>query len=259
MITELPKFDYYYGGQIRRYINQFAQVFSGMVVVTGKNDSGSDTKYIKVPVVYGSTDKVVASLKSENTQNKAIRVPMFSMKIENISIMMDRKTGTNTQTRYTVFPVGGDIKKDLRTVYRLKPLPYNVTFSVTAFTSNSDQMFQLTEQILMLFDPLLQFQVSDAKYDWTKISDAEMVSISLDNNRNPEDDGRLLQSTFSFEVRGYMAPPANIKHDTIQNIRMRIEAIAGTYDTQDYVEDVERPLPVYTEIYNLEDEVIPLR
>lgn len=257
MTTELGKFDYYYGGQIRRYINQFAQVFSGMYVVIGENDKGSETKFVRVPVIYGSADKVVASLKSENTQNKPVRVPMFSMKLEGISIMMDRKSGTNTQIRQTVFPVGGDIKTDLKTLYRSKPLPYNFTFSVTAFTSNSDQMFQLTEQILMLFDPLLQFQTSDARYDWTKIVDAEMTSVNLDNNRSADDDGRILQYSFGFEVRLYMSPPANIKHDTIQSIRMRIEAISGAYDTQEYADDVDRPLPEYTEIYNIEDENIP--
>jgi len=256
-MADTAEFDYYYGAQIRRYIAQFAQVFSGMYVTVGKNDNGSTTNQVKVPVIYGSPDKVVTAIKNENTQNKMVRVPMFSLKLDNIAINMDRKSGTNTEHRQVVFPVGGDIKKDLRTVYRSKPLPYNFTFSVTAYASNSDQMFQLTEQILMLFDPLLQFQTSDSIYDWTKIIDAEMISLNLDDNRNSDTDGRVLMSSFGFEVRLYMSPPANIKNDVIKSIRMRVEAISGSYDTAEYVADVGRPLPEYEELYNLDTETIP--
>jgi T4-like virus Myoviridae tail sheath stabiliser len=257
MTTQYDKFDYYYDAQIRRYTNQFAQVFSGMYVTIGKNDVISDDNFIKVPIVIGSADRVVLAIKSENTQNKLVRVPMFSIKLDSISIDMDRKVGTGTEYRQTVFPVGGDIKTDLRAVYRTKPLPYNFTFSVAAFTSNTDHMNQIIEQILMLFDPLLQFQTSDARYDYTKIVDAQMVSLNLDDNRNSDTDNRVLVTTFGFEVRLYMAPPANIKNNIIKSIRLRVEAIAGAYNTEEYVADSTRPLPEYTEIYNLDNEDIP--
>ena len=247
--------NFYYGGQIKRYLNQFAQVFSGMYVQVGKNDFASATNLVKVPIVIGTPDRVVSAIKAENTQNKLVRLPMFAITLDAISIEMDRKSGTNTQLRQTVFPVGGDIKKDMKVLYRSKPLPYNIKVSVSAFTSNSDQMFQLTEQILMLFDPLLQFQSSDAHFDWTKIVDAEMVSIELENNRSQDTDGRILIYTFGFELRVYMAPPANLKANVIKAIRLRVEAIAGDFQLG---LDGDRPLPEYTEIYNLDtDENIP--
>lgn len=257
MTTQYDKFDYYYDAQIRRYTAQFAQVFSGMYVTIGKNDAVSDDNFIKVPIVIGSADRVVMAIKSENTQNKLVRLPMFSIKLDGISIDMDRKVGTGTEYRQTVFPVGGDIKSDLRAVYRTKPLPYNFLFSVSAYTSNSDQMYQLIEQILMLFDPLLQFQTSDARYDYTKIVDAQMTSLELDNTRNSDTDNRVLVTTFGFEVRLYMAPPANIKNNVIKSIRLRVEAISGSYNTDEYVADGGAPLPEYTEIYNLDSEDIP--
>ena len=110
------EFDYYYGEQIKNYIDQFAQVFSEMYVTVGKNDYNSETNYVRIPIVYGSPDKVVSAIKSENTQNKPLRLPMFSIKLEGINIMLDRKSGTNTEHRKTVMPVGGDIKKDLKVI-----------------------------------------------------------------------------------------------------------------------------------------------
>ena len=253
----VPEHDYYYGAQIRRYIAQFSQVFAGMYVTVGKNKNAGTNRYVRVPIVYGSPDKVVASIKSEHVQNKPPRLPLFSIKLESISINMDRKSGTNTEYRNVVFPAGGDITKDMKTLYRSKPLPYNFTFGVTAYTTNSDQMFQLLEQILMLFDPLLQFQTSDARYDWTKIVDAELTGISIDDNRSADTDGRIMQVSFDFEVRLYMAPPANIKNTVIKDLRLRVEAVAGPYSAKEFIEDIEGDLPPYTEIFNLDDADAP--
>lgn len=251
------EFDYYYGEQIRNYIAQFAQVFSEMYVRVGKNDYKSENNFVRIPIVYGSPDKVVSALKSENTQNKMVRLPMFSIKFDAIGIQMDRMSGTNTQIRTPFLPFGGDIKEDIKVIYRMKPIPYNITFSVAAYTSNTDQMLQVMEQILMLFDPMLQFQTSDSQFDWTKIVDAELTGVDLTDNRSPENDGRIIVSTYTFDVRAYLAPPANIKKNAIQSIKMRIESIASSLNPRDYVADVGRPEPKYETIFDLDSQDIP--
>lgn len=251
------EFDYYYGEQIKIYISQFAQVFAEMYVRGGSNPLNKSNNYIRIPIIYGSPDKVVAAIKNENTQNKLVRVPLFSIKLESISIMLDRKSGTNTEYRKTVLPLGGDIKTDLKVLQRTKALPYNLTFSVAAYTSNSDQMFQIIEQILILFDPFLQFQTSDSYGDWTKIQDAELTSVNLDDNRSPENDGRILMTTFTFDVRAYMAPPANIKKNAITSIRLRIDALNGSQNIQDVAHDTGRPTPEYKVIYDIDSSNIP--
>lgn len=251
------EFDYYYGDQIKGYLAQFAQVFSEMYVTGGKNDNKSANNFIRIPIVYGSPDKVVSAIKSENTQNKVVRLPTFSIVMDGISIMMDRKSGTNTEHRKTVLPVGGDIKTDLKVIHRTKPLPYNIAVSVTAYTSNTSQMFQIMEQILILFDPLLQFQTSDNYGDWGKIVDAELTAVDMNDNRSAENDGRILMTTFGFDLRVYMAPPANIKKNAITAIRLRVDTVAAKYNTGEYVKDVDRPTPEYVVIYDIDNENIP--
>lgn len=251
------EFDYYYGEQIKNYIAQFAEVFSEMYVRSGKNDFNSENNYIRIPIMYGSPDKVVAAIKSENTQNKMVRVPMFSIKFDGIGLQMDRMTGTNTEFRQTVLPLGGDIKTDLKVIHRMRPLTYNIEFSVSAYTSNSDQMFQIMEQILLLFDPMLQFQTSDKAKDWTKIIDAELTGVTLDDNRSPENDGRVLVSTYNFEVRGYLSAPANIKKNAIKSIMMRIDTVASEANVIKVAADVDRPEPEYERIFDLDASKIP--
>lgn len=251
------EFDYYYGEQLRNYIAQFAQVFSEMYVTVGKNDLNSASNYIRIPIVYGSQDKVVAAIKSENTQNKAVRVPVFSIKLDGIEIMVDRKVGTNTELRSSILPRGGDIKSDLKVVYKLKPIPYNLKMSVTSYASNTNQMLQIVEQILLLFDPMLQFQTGDSYGDWTKIVDAELISVNIDDGRTADTDGRIVQWTFGFDVRAYLSPPADIKSNAIKSIKLRIDAIAASQNTKEVASDVDRPEPAYTTIYDLESETIP--
>lgn len=251
------EYNYYYGEQIKNYIAQFAQVFSEMYVTIGKNDYNNENRYVRIPIMYGSQDKVVAAIKSENTQNKPIRLPAFSIVLDDISIMMERMSGTNTQVRQSFLPVGGDIRKDVKVIQRLKPLPYNLGLKVTAYTSNTDQMFQIIEQILLLFDPMLQFQTSDSYFDWAKIIDSELTAFSIDNNRSAEDDGRIVICTFGFDVRAYMSPPANLKDNAINSIRLRIDTVAAKLNTEEYAKDVDREHPEYTIVYDLDKANIP--
>ena len=249
--------DYYYGEQLKTVTNQFAQIFSEMYVTSGKNDYNSENNFIRIPIYYGSPDKVVTAIKNENTQNKMLRVPMFTITLDGLAIDLDRKSGTNTIHRKTIMPLGGDIKKDAKVLYRMKPLPYTFTFNVVAMASNTNQMFQITDQILMLFDPLLSFQTSDSYYDWTKILDAELTACDLTNNRSPDTDGRILQTTFTFDVRGYMSSPANLRDNVIQKIMLRIETMKTTGNIPKRLNDVTRTEPEYKVIFDAENEYIP--
>lgn len=215
------EFRYYYGSQIKNYISQFSQVFSEMYVTTGKNDRERDNDYIRIPIVYGAMDKVVSAIKAGHTQNKPLRLPMFSIKLTNIALAIDRKSGTNTEFSKSVIPLGGDPIKDVKVLKRAKPLPYILTMNLTAYVSNTDHLFQIIEQIALLFDPTFQFQTSDVYCDWTKIIDATLTQINIDD-RQIDTDGRVSLATFTFDVLGYMSLPATLKDESIKSIRIRI-------------------------------------
>ena len=58
--------DYFYDGQIRRYVTQFMRVFIGF-----KYKTGGDTPVEKhVPVMYGDLTRQVASIIKDNSENK---------------------------------------------------------------------------------------------------------------------------------------------------------------------------------------------
>ena len=65
------------------------------------------------------------------------------------------------------------------------PVPYNLTMQVDIWTSNTEQKFQLLEQILTLYNPSVNLISSDNPFDWTRLSYAEMTSVQWSNRSIP--------------------------------------------------------------------------
>lgn len=223
--------NYYYGARFRKYLVQFAAVFSDLNVAIGKNDYNSETNLIRVPIKYASMDRVVAHIKAENTQNKPLALPMMSFSLQNMSLATDRMKGVGVETRSQHLPVGGDITKDLLTVYKRMPTPIYMDIDLHLYASNTDQHFQMLEQILILFDSgTLQFQTSDSYADWTCINELTLENLTLQENLPQDTSPRVIQSTLSFRALAYISPPANIKKNFISRAVLRMQVV-NTSDT----------------------------
>lgn len=217
--------NYYYNQQIRSYIVQMINIFSGLEVRTGKGANG-EVESIRVPVHYGSQDRVVAGIAVGFNQNKMYPVPMLSIYMTGIELTPERRKGVGQIDRTTFLPVGGQFPNDLKVAERLMPIPYNLTFDVHAFSSNTDQSLQISEQILMLFDPILQIQTSDKAFDWTKLTTIELTAVNNEESMPAGTDKRMLVWTYSFTVPIWLTPPMDIKNDYVNKIKFHI----GTYD-----------------------------
>jgi hypothetical protein len=100
--------------------------------------------------------------------------------------------------------------------------------------------FQILEQILVLFDPSLQIQTSDGVFDWAKITTVELKDITFEENYPAGADRRMIVTTLSFEMPVYIAAPARLKKDVVQDIYVRIGAVStfGSGD-QDILDQLE--------------------
>lgn len=217
---------YYFNNQIARYLLQFMHIFDGINVVTGKNGAG-ETQTLTVPIHYGSRDRVTASILNQNTQNTPLRLPTMSCYLSNIVYADDRKKGVGAVRTTSYVPRGGLLPDDARVIHQLMPNPYDITITLSIYTSNMNTQHQILEQILMLFDPILQIQISDSTFDWTKITSVLLRDISYEENYPAGTDRRMNITTISFELPIYIAAPANLKDQIIKDIYLRI----GTVDT----------------------------
>jgi hypothetical protein len=216
---------YFYEGQLRNYLLQFCNIFAGLKVATGKGECG-EIEHISVPIVVSAKDRVVAAIQAGNTQNKPFSLPMMSATMTGLSLSPVRK-GVGTVDRRVFLPAGGSFPNDLKVAVRYMPIPYLMDVDLTFYSSNTQQMHQMLEQILMLFDPVLQVQTSEAAFDWTKITSVELLSISSEENVPIGGDRRIVQWTLNFQMPIYISAPVDVRDEIVRKIIIQIGDMEG--------------------------------
>jgi len=208
--------DYFYDGQIRRYVTQFMRIFIGFKYQDG--DGGEKV----VPVMYGDLTRQVASIIKENSENKLPSVPRIACYIGGIELDKDRLSDASFVSKLNIRERAYDIVDGQRrytneqgggyTVERLMPTPFMMTVKADIWTSNTDQKLQLFEQIMTLFNPSLELQTTDNYVDWTSISTVYLNDISFSSRSIPvgtESDIDILSMTFEIPI--WISPPTKVK------------------------------------------------
>lgn len=245
--------EYYYDQQLRRYLAQFMAIFADMQVQTGwRNDN--EPKMIRTPIQHASKDRVVGFLKSEMTQNKPIRLPMFSAYISGVEIAADRRKGQTVHRRQSYMPAGGQFPDDISVVEQRMPVPYRLNMELSVWASNQDQHYQLLEQILTLFNPEIQIQTSDEPFDWTKITSVTLQNINPEENVPIGTDRRFIRTSMNFEVIAYLSVPADVHNRFVHDINIRIAAVNNALDNnREVIQAIDEQGVDYTEIFSLDD------
>jgi len=204
---------------------QFCNIFAGLKVKTGKGTCDAD-EYMTVPIAIGSRDRVVAAIQSGNTQNKPFSLPSMAATLTGLARSQNRK-GIGVVDRRTYLPEGGVYPTDLKVVERVMPIPYVMTMELSMYASNTLQLHQILEQILMLFDPVLQLQTNDSAFDWTKIVSVELVGINNEENMPPGGDRRMLVWSLTFDIPIYISAPMDIKEQIVKKIIIQLGNLSG--------------------------------
>lgn len=214
--------DYFFAGQLRQYRLQFIRAFSNFSVDIGPPGS---PLIKRVPCRYGDASRIASTIVAGNSENKSPTTPFISCMISNIAMspnrrqdpmlvekiqVNERKYDEETQ-RYT---------QDLGnryTVERYMPVPYDLTMQVDIWTSNENIKEQLLEQILMLYNPSIDFQTSNNPLDWTFLSYIEMQeNITWSSRSIPiGTDNPIDVLSMTFKVPIFINPPAKVKRQSI--------------------------------------------
>lgn len=210
--------DFFYDGQIRRYMTQFMRIFIGF-----KYESGDGTQKT-VPVMYGDINKQVANIIRENSENKMPSVPRIACYITGLEMDTSRLSDPsfvsklNVRTRdYSFDSAGADPTYTGEqggnfTVERLMPTPFTLSVKADLWTSNTDQKLQLLEQMLVLFNPSLEIQSSDNYVDWTSLTTVYLESTNFSSRAIPQgaaDDIDVCSLDFTIPI--YISPPTKVK------------------------------------------------
>jgi hypothetical protein len=197
---------------------------------------------------------VVAAIKDENTQNKLIRLPLFSAQLVNLNLAPELRKGIAQTRRQTYMPTGGKFPDDFNVVEQRMPVPYKASFELTIYVSNQNQHYQILEQILSLFDPIFQIQLTDEPFDWTHITTVELTGINFDENLPAGGDRRIIQTTLSFEVPVRLSIPNLVHQRFVKDIFLRIGAVsADSQNSFDIIADLDSQQIPYEHVFSLND------
>lgn len=213
--------NYFFEAQLRKYMLQFVSIFYGLQVQTGKGECG-DEEFISVPVVVGNKDRVVAAIMAGNADNKMFSIPIMAAHMTELALAPERRRAPSFVDQKVTLPVGGVFPTDLTVVKRAMPVPYNATFELTLYASNTLQRDQILEQLLVLFNPDIQLQTSDGPFDWTKLTKVELIGIGNEENYPSGQDRRIITWTLTFDVPIYLSIPIGVKDDLVRKIVIRL-------------------------------------
>jgi hypothetical protein len=224
---------WFYDGQIRRYITQTIRVFSNFVV------KYSDGTLVRVPVMYGDQDRQVASILRQNSENKINSAPRIAVYISGLELDSTR-LGDSTyigkvNIRERDVQDGAYTQAQGRnyTVERLMPTPFKLTMKVDIWSANTDQKLQLLEQILVLFNPTLELQTTDNYLDWSSLSVLSLTQTVWSSRSVPVGvDSPIDLATLTFESPIWISPPVKVKHLGV--IRKIVTSMYDHTDTSDF-------------------------
>jgi len=214
---------YFYDEQIRRYILQFIRLFSEFSVKMGKDDAGNDL-YQNIPVRYGDASRMAAHVMKQNSENMVNVTPMMSIYIQDLAFTPERRQNPTHVEKVEVYEKAfdddtGTYKDEIGNTYTIErhmPVPYNLTFNVDIWSSNTDQKLQIIEQLLVLFNPSLNIMTSDNEFDWSALTYTEMTNINWSIRQIPAGVDDIIDvATLQFLTPIWLNPPAKVHRQTI--------------------------------------------
>jgi hypothetical protein len=221
---------HFYDAQIRRYLTQTIRVLSNFVVKYG------DGTLHRVPVLYGDSDRQVANIIKQNSENKVNSVPRISVYISGLSLDKERLADATyigkVHIRERDMNNGSYTNTQGRnyTVERVMPTPFKLSMKVDIWSASTDQKLQLMEQLLVLFNPNLELQTTDNYIDWTSLTLLALNDISWSSRQVPVgNDSPIDIATITLDTPIWISPPVKVKHLGV--ITKIITSLYGSTDT----------------------------
>ena len=222
---------FFYDSQIRRFLIQFAKIFSNWQVTFGKDPAGNDI-LVRVPIMYGDQSRQAATVIANNTASNLPSAPMLTYYISGLEYNQkwtqdptfvdqmqvrqryyDEDTGRYETTQGQAF-----------SIQRLMPVPYTLRMNVDFWTTNYNQKLQLIEQLGTLFNPALEIQSTDNFIDWTSLSSVFQDGLTFTSRSIPVGTGNPIDvMTWKFYMPIWLSTPAKLlKMGVIEKIIMSI-------------------------------------
>jgi hypothetical protein len=233
---------FFYDNQVRRFLIQFAKIFSNWYVTRGKDPNGNEI-LVRIPIMYGDSSRQAATIIANNSSSNLPSAPLITYYI----------TGIEYNQKWTQNPTFVD-KLNVRqraydqdtqsyettqgqafTVERLMPVPYTLRVNVDFWTTNYQQKLEIFEQLATLFNPALEIQSTDNFIDWTSLSAVFQDGITFSSRTIPVGTNNPIDvMTWKFYMPIWISTSSKLKKmGVIEKIIASIYRGSALLDVQD--------------------------
>lgn len=210
---------FFYDNQIRRFLLQFTRIFSNFQVEYGRDDAGSPT-LLRVPVRYGDASRQAQTIIQQNSVNSLPSAPMMTFYISSLTYdrarMQEPYHVNKIHVRQRTYDTSTDTYETTQgnafSIERLMPVPYSLMIKLDIWTTNTNQKFQLLEQITPLFNPALEIQGTDNYIDWTSLTTCDLTEVIWSSRAIPAGPTDIIDiATLTFALPIWISAPAKVK------------------------------------------------
>lgn len=240
---------FFYDGQIRRYLTQTIRVLSNFVV------KYSDGSLHRIPVMYGDADRQAANIIRQNSENSVNSCPRIAVYISDLQLDSERLSDSTyvgkmhfRERDIAVNPITGLPEYTTGqgrnyTVERIMPTPFKLTMKVDIWSASTEQKLQILEQVLVLFNPSLELQTTDNYVDWTSLTVLNLSNVNWSSKTVPVgNDTPIDIATLTLNTPIWLSPPVKVKHlGVITKIITSLYQNNDNIDNQ-YIDGLGQPL-----------------
>ena len=174
----------------------------------------SEGKSQDVNVIFSNPERTIAKLK----EDRNLTLPIISVSIDDSDEDTDRRRTVNTLDISTVWD---EKTQRANRVISKAPKPINLSFSINIWAKYVEDINQLVENILLLFNPSLDFKTSQSTN--TKAFIEQITDISTMKTGDRED--RILRKMIVITAEAYLSYPRYL--------------VTSTGEIEKYITDVE--------------------
>ena len=233
---------FFYDNQVRRFLVQFAKIFSNWEVTRGKDPNGNDI-LVRVPIMYGDSSRQASTIIANNSASNLPSAPLITYYITAIEYnqkwtqdptfvdkinVRQRAYDQETQSFQTT-------QGQAFTVERLMPVPYTLRVNVDFWTTNYQQKLEIFEQLATLFNPALEIQSTDNFIDWTSLSAVFQDGLTFSSRSIPVGTNNPIDvMTWKFYMPIWISTSSKLKKmGVIEKIIASIYKGSALQDVQD--------------------------
>ena len=206
---------YFYNKNLKNLFIAFLNLFSDIYVKRYNSETGIAEQTVKVPILLNAIERSSYMNSKGETVQRLIELPLIHFNLDSMDIDKDRTFPMKSLHLYDT--------KDNKDLSNLMPVPYNYQITMTIFAKYQEDIVQLIEQIIPIFNyhrvvyyehPIFSDKLTIS--NWVSITG--YPSFTLNSEYEASERRGIMSSQTIFKVEGWMVREAYESGGVIKDI-----------------------------------------